>query len=297
MPAVETKTRIYQVSLAGIEVRGVFDLTHEVLDESWLSGATARRYGREWRLSRPDHENGQWIGRIGFVKPGEVTTLEWDDEAEDFIEGDASGGVVVPFVIDVSEQVVAYQLRGNLVRPNTFTGALEALLNQNPTYVWSVYPLVVPRSFESWKSEIDRVTAFRFKLIPPNPNWIGRELVQGIVEGLETQLLTLSGRGQDIDTGSDLFRQALDHVLQEFGQATVQGRDKLGFDSTWRTVKDTGGVVTPTTRIEAESEEVEVPTDSLSEALSDMKHRMELYADDNASANDDDESEGHQGSD
>ena len=289
----EPRTRIYRVSLAQIDVRGLFELTPEVLHASWAPGATASRYGREWRLSKAEEVGDeQWSGRIGFINPGEITTLEWDEEAEDFVEGDASGGVVVPFVLDIAKKRVAYQLRGNLVRPNTFTGALEALLNQNDTYVWSVSPLVVPRSFESWRGEIERVTSFRFKLVPPNPNWVGRELVEGIVDNLEAQLVTLSGRGDNIDVDSDLFRQALDHVLQEYGQATVEGVDTQGFDSSWRTIKDVGGVVTPTTRIEAESDEVEVPIDSLAEALSDMQRRMESYSDDDTSANDDDESEG-----
>lgn len=295
MPDTDVKTRTYQLSLARIAIQGMFEITQKTLGDSWIPGATANRYGREWRLSRPEVEDEQWIGRIGFVRPDEVTTLEWDDEAEDFVEGDASGGVVVPFVVDLQDEVVAYQLRSNLVRPNTFTGALEALLNKGPAYKWHVHPLIVSRSFNAWKSDIERVTSFRLSLIPPNPNWVGRELVQGIVEDLEAQLLTLSGSGEDIDTESDLFRQALDHVLQEYGQATVHGVDASGLDSTWRTMKDIGGVVTPTMRVEAESDEVEVPIDSLTESLSAMQHRMDIYADDDASTDNDDESEDPQG--
>lgn len=276
--------RTYQVALASIEIDGLFAVDAETLGTSWVPGTTHTRYSREWRLSRPEQEEegARWFGRIGFVKPGELTTLAWDADQMDFVEGVAPGGVVVPFVVDLDSAVIAYQLRAGLVRGQTFTGALESLLNVEGTHKWRVSPLVFRRSYEAWKDSVERVTSFSFRLELPNPDWVDRPLVEDIVGELDTEWTRLSGvatEGGSIDTNADLFRQALDHTLNRgYGHARLEGRDAQGNPSEWRAVKELGGVIPAATRVEAESDEMEVPKDSLSDALGTLTDRMEAIA-------------------
>lgn len=272
--------RSYQIAIAQVETVGLFEMNPDTLGTAWVPGTTSTRYKREWRLSRPDIEGDRWFGRIGFVKPGEVTTLAWDQAQMDFVEGIASGGVVVPFVLDLATGVVAFQLRAGLIRTRTFSGALESLLNAEGTYRWTVSTLFLRRSYAEWRQNVSAVTAFSFRIEPPNPNWIGRERVRALVEDLETEWTRLSGKGDSIDDTADLFRESLDHTLLGYGQARIDGITQEGQHSEWRATKEEPGIVPATTRVDLESDEVEAPRDALTEALETLAHMLDAGIDD-----------------
>ncbi len=112
-----------------------------------------------------------WTGRIGFIREGEFTTVGWDDADQDFEIGRAPGGVIVPFAINTSTGVVAFQRRAGVVRPTTLAGAFRGLLNVIRRDQWIVAPLTVVLSFSDWQGDVVRVTPARFRLQQPNPEF------------------------------------------------------------------------------------------------------------------------------
>ncbi len=261
--------RTYQVGFATIQVIGLFGATRDAfqnaLEASWHAGASTARYGRRWLLSqRYEETDDRWRGRIGFVQEGELTTVVWDPETKDFTHGEAPSGVIVPFAVDLAERTVAYQLFAGQVRPGTFTGALQSLLNTQDAYSWLVSPLAFPMTFERWESTVQYVTEFSFRLIPPNPNYQDDDQIEALIENLRLGVARVSGKarqGETVNTNDSLFTQAMDHVRREYGAATVTGVDETGLLSEWKS--SNGGMVPARSRIESESDEDEIPDDEL----------------------------------
>ena len=238
----EDVERTYQVGLAIVALDGLFqDPLDAALRSSWRAGTSVTRYGRTWHLARMHADSPTVVtGEIGFVSENTVQTMFFDYATGEFVSGEVPGGVRVPFAIRVEDGVTAYQLRPGLVREATFTGALEALLNAPATeYVWSVRQRVEARSWEQWRAEVDKITAFSIRLDRPNPHYGDDDLIEDAVESIRLEYLRLSGVALDegVDADADLFRQAVDHVLREYGRAAIHGLDGQGEESTWVKVK------------------------------------------------------------
>jgi hypothetical protein len=250
----------FQVGFASAEPEGLFaavpDAYPRALNSSWIPGATANRYGRTWFLSRQRNlVDSIWTGRIGFVQEDELMTVFWDPNEADFARQAAPSGVVVPFAIDANSGSVAFQLISGVVRPTTFTGAFQALLNQGPTYRWRVRPFVIRRTYEEWRSQVPILTEFSFRLEAPNPHYVDEPEVERLLEELELQVARLIGRareGHGINDGAELFRQALDHVRRNYGRGVIKGRDEAGLDTEWDS--SNGGTMPVRRRVESAAE-------------------------------------------
>lgn len=235
--------RIYRVGLGVLSLDGLFqDDLREALRASWVAGATVTRYRRRWNLSRVHQESDEvMVGRIGFVGESEVSTVFFDYDVGDFVREGVPSGVLVPFAIRLSDGLVAYQLRPGMVREESFAGAFAALLNSVANeYVWSVETAVENRSWESWREEVSAVTAFNFRLDRPNPHYADDARVESIIEDIRLEYARLAGKARDaegVNTEEDLFRQAVDHVLRNYGRAAVDGVTPDGRESTWVKVK------------------------------------------------------------
>ena len=185
-------------------------------------------------------------GRIGFLTDASLQSLFFDRVTGEFVADAVTSGVVVPFAIRLSDGVITYQLRPGLVRENSFTGALEGLLNApGSEYAWEVRAAVEERSWEAWKDSAARINSFAIKVERPNPHYGDDRLIEEAVEGVNLEYLRLAGKAEDVGSGvdpnADLFRQAVNHVLRGYGRATVQGVDGQGEESTWVKVKGLGG--------------------------------------------------------
>jgi hypothetical protein len=262
--------RKFQVGFARVSVEGIFGVTTEgfvdALQQSWVSGAAVTRYGRTWRISRPKLLPNFliWMGRIGFIKEGEVTTIGWDANLQDFRTEEASGGVVVPLALDTRSGIVGFQLRSGLIRATSFTGAFQGLLNENPIYRWRVEPLILEKSYDEWRGSIARITDAYFRLEVPNPNWRDRYEVERIIEELNADVTRLEARvheGGSLDDASPLFRQALDHALDQYGRAVVRGVDAAQVESEWDSAD--GGRIPVELEVELEIEGDEIPEGDL----------------------------------
>jgi hypothetical protein len=268
--------RTFRVGFATCRVEGIFQADPSVfsaaLQESWQGGVRATRYGRTWHLSRPqaDQANRVWAGRIGFVREDDVSTVIWDDDAQDFVLHGVPGGVIVPFAIALDTSVAAYQLRSGVVRPTTFTGALQSLLNEaSRTYGWEVRPLVAHATFEQWQAQVAQITEFNFRLERPNPHYHDNDRVEDLIEALRLQVASLRGRareGEAVNIESDTFRQFLDHVRRDHGRGVVRGELQDREETEWRS--SDGGVV-PATRAVESSDAEEIDTADLITAVLD----------------------------
>ena len=264
--------RNYRVGLGVVTLEGLFQASiHEALTASWMTGATVTRYRRRWTLSKIHSQTTDSIvGQIGFVGENEVTTLFFDYDTGDFVRGGAPSGVLVPFAIRLSDGLVAYQLRPGMVREESFAGALAALLNTTPNeYVWSVEAAVDFRSWDEWRSEVDSVTSFAFRLDKPNPHYDDDWRVEDLIENLQLEYARLAGKALDergVNTDDEFFRQALDHVLREYGRAAVDGQTADGKESTWVKVKGMAASVMARLTVRAVGAE-EIPEEELVSVL------------------------------
>jgi hypothetical protein len=194
------------------------------------------------------------IGRIGFVNDNEVRTVFFDADEQDFVRGVAPSGVVVPFAIRLGDGLVAFQLRPGLVRTSSFTGALEALLNDPASeYLWSIKAAVQAEDWQAWSARVSKVTAFNIRLDRPNPHYGDDDRIESVIEGIRVEYMRLSGSAlnEGINIDDDLFRQAVNHVLRNYGRASISGIDADGSESTWVKLRDMVASVVRTIRIKA----------------------------------------------
>jgi len=217
---------------------------------------------------RATPEPGMWAGHMGFVKEGELTTLKWDNSTMDFVRGEASSGVAVPFVVSIKDRIVSHQLFPDL-DPQTTAGHLEALLNNEGTHRWAVRAILLRRTFDEWLESVSLVSSFNFWLTHPNPGWVDREKIEDLVTAVEAENLGIRGsaaKDRTIKTDSDWFRQAMTHVRRGYGKASVTGPEKdTGAKSRYQETKD-GGKVPVVDRVPAEEGTYEVPAQELSAA-------------------------------
>jgi hypothetical protein len=158
--------------------------------ESALRPATAiERYGRIWRMGQWRHEDLKIAGRIGYERAGEVAEL-WDQTRQDFVERQLPEGLTSPYVLDPSTGLVVFQLRAGRIKPQSFAGAFRALLNDvTPEREWRVEYLIHGEPLWHWADRAARITRLEVRIERPNPNWGGRDDIQGFVEGHRAEVV------------------------------------------------------------------------------------------------------------
>lgn len=240
--------RTYSLGYARLRLKGVFeDLNlEESLLSSWQPGKTVQRYGRHWQITKILSDSSPlYFGKIGFVSQRDrLRSPFFDDQTNDFAERDIPAGVVVPFMIDISTANVVYQLRPPAVREATFTGALSALLTSDSPYAWEAGSVLEEISFENWNRDVERVTKFDIRLEKPNPHYFDADIAELLVESLEAEYVRLAAAappGEALNTDSQIFQQAMDHVLRDYGKASVNGVDKQGAETVWTRLKGSVG--------------------------------------------------------
>jgi hypothetical protein len=266
----------FRISHARVELDGWTgsneDFYENALSESWGT----------WRGGHTFHANleafgatcpgtrASGLGHIGFVREGDLTTLEWDDSTKEFIRDEASSGVVVPFVIHPEHHLVSFQLMPGAVRQTTFTSNVQALLNLQGAFRWIVTPIALRRTYREWRDTVSRVSAVNLLLTYPNPNWTGREKLEDLVEGLEAEVVRIKARAKDddggINTDSDWFAEAMDHIRRGYGRADLEGPDNTTGSLSRFTETIDGGSVPVIDRVEADEHALEATPSELGAA-------------------------------
>jgi hypothetical protein len=159
-----------RISFARIESISLGEPFPDAIRQSLAPGTSYWRYTRLWRMGQWQELDGLLYGRIGFEAP--AMTEVWNDEIADFEEAAFHGGTTAPFVIDLSDQRVAFQVRPGVIRPTTFTGALQALLNTTSVLArWRVHPDTYEVDWPTWLRSVDRVLQLRIRVERPNPHY------------------------------------------------------------------------------------------------------------------------------
>ena len=263
-----------KILLEGLGGTGTPEFFRSALYQSWTAGVEATRYGRSWKLSkRTELDNDRWTGRLGFVREGELSTLNWDDQLQDFERGEASSGVVVPFVITCQHRIVSFQLFPGKVRPHTVTGSLQALLNAEGAYIWKVSPFSLSQDFDKWRGSVSRVSMFKANLSYPNPSWEDRATIQRLMDTVNakrTSLMAQAEQDESIDTNANLVQEALEHARRGYGRVTLTGTEiATGSESQFSQTAD-GGLTTTTDRMLAADEAVEATPEVLSDTRDNL---------------------------
>jgi hypothetical protein len=235
----------------------------KALLESLVPGTTVTRYNRTWHMARHEEERDFVTGRIGFDV---AAAPSWDDRLNDFV--DTRPGVVTPFAIDLRKMRVSFRLQGGAIKPWTFQGNFEALLNAAPSpHYWTVRLEGVEQPpWEEWRGGIDRITQITAAMIRPNPHYPSEE-IERLFEDAKLAAVTLAARGDNIEPEGGILKEAIAHVLDGYGKLRAKGVRIEGgqaHEENWRT--EAGAVVHQiVTALDPETHDL--PPDALQKAL------------------------------
>lgn len=188
------------------------------LEESLEPGTAITRYDRTWRF-------GQWtlmldgqviVGRMGF-ESRDAPTEVWNERVKDFRVQHPRLGQTSQFAINRTSLRVAFQLRGQTIRPQTFRGNFLALLREAAGHRWK-FDLegVGQPSWEDWLGGVSRLTKLRVVMRPPNPRFNDEEIESLFEEAKSSAVeLALTGGEDGLDIqSSDFVIHAIEHARQ-----------------------------------------------------------------------------------
>lgn len=194
---------------------------------SLVPGTGVERFGREWRMARFERDERFLSGRIGFMAPGSTEEL-WNEVEQDFEPRRLVVGTTSPFVLKIDSDEgpfpIAFQLRGNRIKTQTFTGNFQALLHEASGVLrWSVDPVVRGEPWGEWAARMDRVVKLVVKVEKPNPHY-RRESVEQLVEGMRAEAMRLQAESESgLDVSDAFIQDLLDHA-EAYGSYTATGK-------------------------------------------------------------------------
>lgn len=238
------------------------------LRSSLRPGEAITRYNKTWRMARWTEDNGYIFGRIGFQR--EIGRTEvWDDRIQDFVAQAMRGGQTSPFAIRLSNRRVVFQLRSNEIERGSFTGALQALLNEaSKAYKWRVLIDRAEVPWEIWIESVERVTKLAVTVRAPNPDYQGKDEIEDLLEHADAEVARIvleAGPGGINLTASDIVRQAIAHADAGHGSYRAEGIRRGRRRRELRTTWDSSEVL-PSRRVTA-TEDREAPHSALRREL------------------------------
>jgi hypothetical protein len=182
--------------------------------ESLQPGTRVTRYRRTWHMARYERRGTFITGQIGFDAP---TSPAWSEEMKDFAT--VRPAQIAPFAIDLEQMRVAFRLLGTTIKPGTFQGSFQALLNEAKTpHRWTVRLEGVEQPpWEDWRARIERITEISAKLVRPNPHYDFEE-IEHVFEDGNVDEATIGGKGERINTESGFFGAVVGFVLNGYGR-------------------------------------------------------------------------------
>ena len=220
-----------------------------------IPGTTITRYNRTWHLgqsARSDTSPNVILGRMGFESSDQLNTV-WDDQRKDFVVSHPRIGQTSQFAIDSVSLHIAFQLRGQIIRPWTFTTNFIALLREASNYGWTIRLEGVQQPpWDDWKAEQLRITALDVRMDYPNPRFNDERIDRLFTEtkAAAVELALKNPEGIDIDS-YDFIAHAIEHAAN-YGTYKATGV----IEEEGEQVKDTWKLST-----EGDARKVEVPQD------------------------------------
>lgn len=248
-------------AVAADEAETPIEELRQLIDSAIVAGTAVERYGRVWRMGQARRDAGVIYGRIGYQRQGDLADI-WDDHINDFVEQRLQEGLASPFALNETNLVIAFQLRAGRIKPNSFIGAFQALLNESSgETIWAVRPIYQGVDWEQWRASAIRVRHIELKLERPNPNYHGRNQVEQIVEGARARLARVIFDADDpagLDIDDPLIREAIEHARADYGAVKAVGdvvTDGAVHESVWRSDVE-GSPIETKVRVNPETREV-----------------------------------------
>jgi hypothetical protein len=187
------------------------------------------RYGRTWHLSQPLDDGLHIIGKLGFARRSASSSVTYDTVKHDFVEVEAplEQGNFVYYMLDIPSRILAFEERPPDIRRRSFLGALTAILREQ-RFRWDIDLLADEASFESWLTDVEKVTRYRASILRPNPSPIrhARE-VRELVEETNADRLTIEATaGQDssgLVVQDTILEATADHAADGNGNFKATG--------------------------------------------------------------------------
>lgn len=232
------------------------------LEESLTPGTAITRYDRTWRLGQwSSQQDGRVIvSRIGFESTDSATEI-WDEGRRDFVVNHPRLGQTSQFAINRASLKVAFQLRGQTIKPQTFRGNLVALLRESTGYKWK-FDLdgVEQASWDDWVGSVLRVTKLHVSMLIPNPRYNDdriEELFEETKSAAVDLVLNAGEEGIDIEA-SDFVVHSIEHAIR-YGSYDAVGivvQDGIEEKETWKSSLE-GEVVKTSVPQNAETREID----------------------------------------
>ncbi len=262
--------RVGRIAFATIEPMTLTasTLPAEALERALVPGTRIERHRRVWYMGQHRREGASIVGRIGF-ETSDLAEL-WDAERKDFSEQQLLSGLTSPFAIDPVNLRVAFQLRPGVIRVWSFTGALQALLNEaSPEDRWRVSQEVQTVPFDDWVASVDRVLTLRVRVVRPNPHYDGRDNVERLIEGANARMVDVVWKAEPdaldgLDVREPFVREAITHA-DKYGSYAAKG-EVQDLPTTWGSNEEAAA---EQRTVEADLRTGEVSGASLREQLGD----------------------------
>jgi len=200
-----------------------------------------RYYGRAWRLSQPrwDDDAGTVAAQLGFRRRTKQEEVDYDEERHEWVSSEAAArqGNFANFVIDVPNQLLGFEDRGDDLKRESFLNAFRRFLQPAGLEVSLISDT---REFDAWLETVDTVTRFRVTLRRPNPGYSKRAAqVRDLARETEADRLTVEAESKDgLNVRDTLLDGAADTAAMGNGSykatgLTADGRRRF-FDSAKR---------------------------------------------------------------
>jgi len=214
----------------------------DALRTSLRPGTHVERYNRRWYITRwEESANARWIsGRLAYERATNDPNTVWDPETNDVREIPGMPVGWVTYVIDLETQRLAFQLRGEAVKPGAFQGNFQALLQKASNLSWRVrLEGVKQMPWEEWRAtRVRRILQLWITVTPPNPRSDLPEIEELFESGVTGA--TLSARGEDVILErSELLREAFNHA-QHHGKITAKAVTPQGDTEQWKSEEEAG---------------------------------------------------------
>jgi hypothetical protein len=166
---------VYFAKITRVGQVGLFDLSFgEDIAKALEPHHQVTRYSKTWRFSRPtEPEPGFLAAKLGFVRTSPAEETTYDEDLEDFVTtvGVASQGSFSMFVIDTTNEILAFEERPPDINQQNFLGAFKKLLEEEAEFHCRIELLTDPADFAEWARSVDRITRVSALIHNPNPGW------------------------------------------------------------------------------------------------------------------------------
>lgn len=191
---------------------------------------SVERYSRSWRLSQPTTED-EWVaGRLGFLEPTVTPGITYSEDDQDFIELEEqhAGGTFSNFAIHIPSQYIIFELKPkpNEIRPNSFVGALKAILHQDNFERLTAELIFDSAKLNEWLDSVDKVSSIKIALRRPNPDYTGRpEAIKRILEETNASKVKIEAESEEdgLEVQNSELHDYADYAEEGYGSISATG--------------------------------------------------------------------------